>query len=366
MPENARRVLFETVTKLFFMLVLGLPPLIGLPRAAEAQPFGAWLVLSGNGAVPGPDGYVEVPDSPALTPGSAMTIEAWVSLATPFPAEECRSLVGKDFQSSYWLGVCGGTVRASFRGLGSDHTAGVVPPGQWTHIAVTYDGTTQKHYVNGELIQSFPVGGPPAASPGAALRIGSDVSWQRSPSGGINEVRLWSVARTIDQIRGTINVPVTTPMPELVAVWRLSATPNDVFGVHNGTLHGTTTFLAPPANLTCGSSSSGALCLDGRYLVTAGWRTGTASGAGTTVPVANPGSGIFWFFAPVNWEVMVKVIDACSLNDTHWVFFSATTNVFFRLEVTDVASGQTKVYFSYEGPPAPAVTDTAAFPGSCP
>jgi hypothetical protein len=29
--------------------------------------------------------------------------------------------------------------------------------------------------------------------------------------------------------------------------------------------------------------------------------------------------------------------------------------------VTDVLSGETKIYFNYQGPPAPAVTDTSAF-----
>jgi hypothetical protein len=46
------------------------------------------------------------------------------------------------------------------------------------------------------------------------------------------------------------------------------------------------------------------------------------------------------------------------------VFSAATTNVYYQMNVTDVQSGQRKIYFNYPGPPAPAVTDTDAFP--CP
>ena len=49
----------------------------------------------------------------------------------------------------------------------------------------------------------------------------------------------------------------------------------------------------------------------------------------------------------------------------YWVFSAATTNVHYSLVVYDMATGTRKVYFNYSGPPAPAVTDTAAF-ATCP
>jgi hypothetical protein len=338
---------------------------LALPGRAAAQPFGPYIVFSGTGSAASGNGYLLVPDSPALAPGSAVTLEGWVDLATPFAAGGCRSLIGKDASQAYWLGVCGSTVRASFRGPGSQHDAGTVPAGQWTHVAVTYDGTTQSHYIDGELVQSFPVSGPPGAS-SAAVEIGADVSWPQSPAGALAEFRLWNVARTIDQIRGTINVALSSAQPGLVAVWSLAGTGGDALGSQNGTLRGTYAALSPRAVLTCASPGPGDLCLAPAFLVTVRWRTGDgATGAGTVVPVANTGSGIFWFFGLENWELMVKAIDACTLNGAVWVFTAATTNVFYRLEVVDVRAGVTKIYFNYPGPPAPAVTDTVAFPGSC-
>jgi hypothetical protein len=336
-----------------------------LPAAASAQPFGTYIAFAGNGSAIG-NGYLEVPDSPALNPPAAITLEGWVLLSTPFPAtpQPCRSLIGKDYGHSYWLGVCGSTVRALFRGPGSLQDAGTVPAGQWTHIAVTSDGTTQNHYINGELVRSFAVDGAPAAG-SAPLRIGGDVSWPSSPDGAVTELRLWNVARTVDQIRSTISVALAAPQPGLMAVWSLGATGNDALGVHNGIFHGTWLPIAPPAKASCGSSHANALCLSAAFSIAVSWRTPDGAGTASVVPVASTGSGILWFFGPDNWELMVKVIDGCSLDGAFWVFSAATTNVFYRMEVVDVRSGTTKIYFNYPGPPAPAVTDTFAFPGSC-
>jgi hypothetical protein len=91
------------------------------------------------------------------------------------------------------------------------------------------------------------------------------------------------------------------------------------------------------------------------------------SGAGHAVPHRTDASALFWFFAPHNWELQVKVLDACALNGHYWVFFSATTNVAFDLHVFGRGSNfanpeLTRIYHNDQGHPADAVTDTAAFP----
>jgi hypothetical protein len=342
-----------------------------LPAAAAAQPFGTYVVFSGTGSATDGNGHLEVPDSPPLNPPRELTLEGWVDLATPFgpagPAGDaaCRSLIGKDSAQAWWLGVCGSTVRACFQGGGSCHDAGTVPAGRWTHLAVTFDGAMQSHYLDGELVQAFQVSGPPRAS-AAPLEIGADVSSPRSPDGALAELRLWEVARTVEQIRHSINIALTGAQPGLVAAWRLDGTGADTLGVHNGTFRGSWAPAAPRAALSCVKPGPGTLCLLPFFSVTVSWRTDDGkSGAGTVVPVPSSGSGIFWFFGPDNWELMVKVIDGCGYTDSVWVFSAATTNVFYRMVVTDVRSGIAKIYFNYPGPPAPAVTDTVAFPSSC-
>lgn len=72
-------------------------------------------------------------------------------------------------------------------------------------------------------------------------------------------------------------------------------------------------------------------------------------------------SGALWFFSGTNFEMLVKVLDACALNDRFWVFAAAATNVEYEIVVTDTVAGETKTYFEAFGPAAPAINDTSAF-----
>ena len=109
------------------------------------------------------------------------------------------------------------------------------------------------------------------------------------------------------------------------------------------------------------------LCLNrGRFRVEVDWRdfAGNA-GSATVVPFASDDSGLFWFFAADNWEMLVKVLDGCGSNGRYWVFSAATTNVGYTLRVTDTTNGRVQWYQNPLGTAAPATTDTTAF-DSCP
>jgi hypothetical protein len=336
---------------------------------APAQPFNEWLTSAPG--YPATSGFVSIPANPALNPTAAFTFEAWVLLSTPDGAEEdCRSIAGKNYLQAWWIGVCnvGGvrTLRTYLKGGSSARNGGRVAVGQWTHVAVVFDGAQRRHYLNGELVFTAAETGPLTTS-GDAMRIFSDTAWEHSPAGAIDEVRLWSVARSASQLRVNLNVRVAAPHSGLIAVWTLDGGGGDVIGGRDGVVTGGGVgFLSPPVALDCGSSTATRLCLFDRFAVSARFRVGEpgpAEGVAQTIPCAGPsceGSGIFWFFSSNNWELMTKVINGCGLNDRYWSFTAGLTNVFFRLEVTDVTSGTTKIYFNYPGPPAPAITDVNA------
>lgn len=109
------------------------------------------------------------------------------------------------------------------------------------------------------------------------------------------------------------------------------------------------------------------LCLNnGRFQVRVNWETNTGNtGQASVVPVTSDDSGLLWFFGPENWEMLIKVLDGCSVNNNYWVFFAATTNVEFTVTVTDTDTGRVKTYVNPQGVSADAVTDTSAFP-TCP
>ncbi len=113
---------------------------------------------------------------------------------------------------------------------------------------------------------------------------------------------------------------------------------------------------------SCASNDT-TMCLNGnRFQVELDWRSsGGNTGVGRVVPAGSEDSGLFWFFHPENWEMLLKVLDGCNQNGHFWVFAAATTNVEYTLRITDTETGTLKEYFNPQGRSAPAVTDTRAF-----
>jgi hypothetical protein len=110
-----------------------------------------------------------------------------------------------------------------------------------------------------------------------------------------------------------------------------------------------------------------ALCLHGdRYTVEAKWWTSDGrSGPAVVVPKATKDSGLFRFFDEDNWEILIKVLDGCSVNNHHWVYGASTTDLGYSIRVTDTRTGDVSEYRNEPGRPAPAITDATAFPRAC-
>jgi hypothetical protein len=83
------------------------------------------------------------------------------------------------------------------------------------------------------------------------------------------------------------------------------------------------------------------LCLQSRFGVEVSWQDFT--GRGTASPLTSD-TGTFWFFAPGNVELIVKVLDGRAVNHDFWVFYGALSDVAYTLTVTDTQTGKVKVY----------------------
>ena len=109
------------------------------------------------------------------------------------------------------------------------------------------------------------------------------------------------------------------------------------------------------------------LCLNnGRFEVVVQWTDFQGNtGFGNVVPFGSPDSGLMWFFNSDNWEMLVKILNGCPVNNHYWVFAALTTNVQYTIQVTDTATGQILQYSNPLGNPSPAITDASAF-ATCP
>ena len=108
------------------------------------------------------------------------------------------------------------------------------------------------------------------------------------------------------------------------------------------------------------------LCLGGsRFQVTGEWTDFEGNeGVAHAVPDDFDGLGnygTFWFFTPDNPEMVVKVIDGCSLNGHSWVFLSPASTVRYDIVVRDVRTGQQKTYSNPAGNVPTLIADTSAF-----
>jgi hypothetical protein len=112
-------------------------------------------------------------------------------------------------------------------------------------------------------------------------------------------------------------------------------------------------------------STATRLCLNQqRFAVQIEFDTGTEDGPGLRQVLTND-TGYFYFFDPDNVEVVVKVLDACGVNNRYWVFAAGLTDVEVRLTVTDTQTNSSKQYFNNLGQGFVPVTDTSAF-ATCP
>lgn len=222
-------------------IVWTLTALLLVASSVSAQPSNQFLGLQGFPQ----EGYLEIPADTLLdTP--EMTVEAWVSVVDA-RSGGCSSIAGNGYTTGWWLGLCGTSMRSYFNGTLSVETGGIIPatPNTWVHIAAVTDGTTRKHYINGNLVFSATETAPRSTST-RSVRIGSDPDWDFMAAGGVDDLRIWSVARTQDQIRETMflrTIPEANDVAfqSLQAWYRFEGDGMDSWRTHHGTIVGTGT-----------------------------------------------------------------------------------------------------------------------------
>jgi hypothetical protein len=160
--------------------------------------YGSALSFNGTNA------QVVINDSASLHLTTAVTLEAWVN---PSSAPTGWQDVLYKAVDNYFLEA--GSTNGNKPGTGVLLTSSAEPlaygpaaltASTWTHLAMTYDGTTLKIYVNGALVTSTTQTGTITTSTNA-LQIGGDTTYGQYFKGLIDEVRVYNIALTQAQIQ---------------------------------------------------------------------------------------------------------------------------------------------------------------------
>ena len=104
------------------------------------------------------------------------------------------------------------------------------------------------------------------------------------------------------------------------------------------------------------------LCLaGGRFEVSATFETAQGQSGAAQTAAITADTGYLWFFDQDNVEVLIKVLDACVINQRFWVFAGGLTDVKVVLTVRDSVTGQVRTYTNPLGTAFQPIQDTGAF-----
>ncbi|MDC0584761.1 LamG domain-containing protein, partial [Bacteroidales bacterium] len=172
------------------------------------------------------------------------SITFWINL-TAYPDDNARVISnGPDYNTGDEIYISNGTGTITTINLitGNDlSSTNQLVIGEWTHVAITADGTGSKLYINGELDDE----GGAANFSFSTFRFGGQYTagfWE-CLNGKLDEVCLWSDVRTEDEIRKYMSQTLDGDESGLVAYYRLDQTQGtiayDITGNgNNGSLGG--------------------------------------------------------------------------------------------------------------------------------
>jgi signal transduction histidine kinase/ligand-binding sensor domain-containing protein/ActR/RegA family two-component response regulator len=196
--------------------LLLLPPLFFLAGPALAQ--NQVLVLGQSGD------YVELPALPSFTEATVECWARWDSLryfSQPFAFGDGQAWQALGVNNFDRTGTLQFFIYTRRENLYLVRVPGFLHKGQWYHLAAVSGPGGMKLYVNGVLVGEHPYEGSLAAiGEGAGNYLGRS-NWKENEDfeGQLDEVRLWRVARTQDQVRAGMHRRLTGREEGLVALW---------------------------------------------------------------------------------------------------------------------------------------------------
>jgi hypothetical protein len=191
--------------------------------------FGQTDSLSGNNLYfDGSTNYVDTRDT---TLYSSFTVECWVKSPNAPSSAQGKGPVHyeRNFQIN-WDHVSSGARNSllinATNGGWTAVSFGPLEANTWYHLAGTYDGDTLRAYTNGRLVTQKAINGGAPVKENYSMKIGKHAKLsgaQEFFQGSVDEVRVWNVERSADEIRTSMYHPLTGTEPGLKHYYRFNA-----------------------------------------------------------------------------------------------------------------------------------------------
>jgi len=192
------------------------------------------LELDGSSAI-------EVPNSDSLNPTTAITIETWMKMEKG--EGECLAKDWGDQRDYIFPEIVDGTKARFVLWPG---TKILDAPGlqhnEWQHLAGVWDGEEMRTYINGEEMGKLAYDAEELNASEASLYIGVGASNQWTCQGLMDEIRIWEVARTKEEIQANMLNMLKGDEPGLAVYYPFEGNANDM--TSNGN-HGQVAFGEP-------------------------------------------------------------------------------------------------------------------------
>lgn len=178
-------------------------------------------------------------DTSVMIKNKAITLEAWIYPTAWKTNVYEGNIINKENNTNnngYFL-RCGASGKLNF-GFGDNTSTWkeltsaniVLTLNTWQHVAATYDGVKSRLYVNGVCTDSIAYSAPIMYANNVNLTLGDHSgAYVRRYQGRIDEVRIWSVARTAAQIKNNMNSEFCSAQTGLRAYYKFNS------GIANGT-----------------------------------------------------------------------------------------------------------------------------------
>jgi len=166
----------------------------------------------------GDDDYIEIPNESDYDFTTAMTVEAWIKVNA---FDRTWQAIATKGDNSWRLHRASNSNNINFVAGGTNITGTTnVNDGEWHHVAGVHDGSALKLYIDGYLDAAYSSAGstPNSSYP---VMIGENAQAAgRFFEGYIDEVRIWDIARTQDEIRENIHLTLNGDEPGLVSYYQ--------------------------------------------------------------------------------------------------------------------------------------------------